>query len=500
MNHILTFDVGTTAIKTSIFRDNLELLAARIDEYDLITENGHVELDCEVYWQTLCRALADLGTRVPLSEIGAICMTTQGETLIPVDQDGQPLHRAVVWLDDRAGEEAALIASKVTVSEFHRHTGLPDLNGCLPLAKLLWFRNRLPECYQRTHKFLLLEDYLIFWLTGFFATEKSLQSSTGWLDLQQDTYWTDLLGSLDLSADKLPSLLECGTVVGSLTDSAASELGLSRHVQVITGAMDQIAAAIGGGGLQDDAVTATVGTALAITAQVPEEKAFAHEEMTVYRGYVPGQFVWLPYCPTAGVVLKWLKDTVCAQEAAAAAAQGQNAYDRLCAMAAAVPAGSDGVIMLPYLAGCLQPRVLPNARGAFFGLTLDTDTAVLVRSVLEAVGFMLRENLELLCSCNVTPRILHFFGGGAKNALWSQMIADITGMELVTFCESECGSLGAAMLASRAQGRCAAAANPVKERFLPDPENWKRYELCYNRYQKLFDALQPLLQEGEHRL
>lgn len=492
MGAILTFDVGTTAIKTCIFSSGLSLLNSRSDEYDLITQAGVIEQDCEVYWQTMCHALKELGVSTPLSEISAICITTQGETLIPVDRDGNPLHRAVIWLDSRAAEEAAVISEHIPLEVFHDRTGLPELNGYLPLAKMLWFRNKRPEIYERTYRFLLLEDYLLLRLTGRYVTEKSIQCSTGWLDIRSDNYFFSLLEELELSTEKLPELLECGTVVGTLTSTAADALELPTNVKVVTGAMDQIAAALGGGGLRDETVTVTVGTAMAISAAVPEVAAFSNRQMTVYRGYRPGQFVLLPYCPTAGVVFKWLKDLLYSREAAEAAAIGENIYDRLCALADTVPAGANGLLFLPYFAGCQQPRVLPESKGVFFGLDLHTKKETMVRAVLESIGYMLRENLELLHDIGLRPQCLNFFGGGAKNHIWNQIIADISGITLVTFREEECGSRGAAMLAAEALGKEPTAEKMVCCRYSPDPVRQSEYEPCYWQYQRLFESMEPL--------
>lgn len=490
----LTFDVGTTAIKTCVFREDLTLAAGRSDEYDLITESGHVELECGTYWDTMCRATAQLGKQVPLEQIRAVCITTQGETMIPVDAHGMPLHRAVVWLDHRAQKQAAEIGQLCSAQRLHDHTGLPEVNGFLPLAKLLWFRQEQPDIYEKAEKFLLLEDYLLLKLTGKAVTEKSLQTSTGWFDIRRDGYWTELLRQLGLAEEKLPRLLECGEIAGTILPHAARELKLSPNVRIVTGAMDQVAAALGGG-LRGNAVTATVGTAMAITCSVPEAHAFRDPSMTVYRGLKAGQFILLPYCATAGVVFKWLKDTVCAEETALCQQTGENIYDRLCAMAAQVPPGARGVTMLPYFSGSIQPRQLPKAKGVFFGLGLDTDRAVMVRAVLEAVGFMLRENLEMLQHLGVSPERITFFGGGSKNPVWNQIIADITGIPLVTLQQEECGSLGAAMLAASAMEPKARCNNPPLQHFLPDKKNRQLYNDCYHRYLRLFDALEPIYQD-----
>jgi len=498
MKLILTFDVGTTAIKTSLFHQDFSLGASRTDEYDLLTEQGRVELSPDTYWNTMTRAVAALGQEMDLSQVCAVCLTTQGETMIPVDETGAPLHNAVVWLDDRAKEQAATVCETVSGEELYRLTGITDMNGFVPLAKLLWFRQNRPELYEKTYKFLLLEDYLLHRLTGEFVTEKSLLTSTGWYDIRNDRYWTELLTRLGLSEEKLPRLLECGEEVGQLTQGAAADFGLNVSTRVFAGAMDQIAAAVGGGGLQDGVVTATVGTAMVLTCAISSMDDCKDSRLIVYRGIREGQYVLLPQCNTAGAVFKWYKDQCSALAAVQSREEGTDVYDRLCREASEVPPGAKGVTLLPYFAGSLQPQLLPEARGVFFGLGLTTDHKAMTRAVLESIGYMLRENLEMLETFGKRPRKVHFFGGGSKNPIWNQIIADITGVELVLPEQSECGSLGAAMLCAVSLGwykDIAEAQSRNGVRQVVTPVSDSAYEEGYRRYLRIFQAVSPLFDE-----
>ena len=494
---ILTFDVGTTAIKTSLFRRDLTLAASRTDEYDLLTRDALVELQPDTYVETMRRAVVALSKEQPLTQVQAVCLTTQGETMIPVDETGKALHNAVVWLDDRAEAQAAQIRKIVNGQELYRLTGVTDMNGYVPLAKLLWFSQEQPELYEKTYKFLLLEDYLLQQLTGRFVTEKSLLTSTAWYDIRNDRYWTELLEKLDLSEEKLPKILDCGSLVGTLTQQAAKAFGLPKNVQVFAGAMDQIAAAIGGGGLQEGVVTATVGTAMVLTAALEAMEDCTDERLIVYRGIRDGQYVLLPLCNTAGAVFKWYKDQLCKDSIESCKQTGEDVYDVLCREASQVPPGAQGVTMLPYFAGSMQPKLLPQAKGMFFGLDLTTDRKCMTRAVLESVGYMLRENLEMLETFGKRPKKVHFFGGGAKSPIWNQIIADITGVQLVLLEQSECGSLGAAMLCAVSMGWFESVAQAQKcntVRQVVTPVACEAYEEGYQRYLKLFAAVEPMFE------
>ena len=497
MEAILTFDVGTTAIKTCLFDRALKCLAIRTDEYTLSTEEGTVELACDVYWDTICHAVAQIKKEAPEAQVQAICLTTQGETMIPVDREGNPLHRAVVWLDDRAKDQAEKISKILTNKDMYYRTGVTDMNGFVPLPKLLWFKEQRPDIYEKTYKFLLLEDFILHRLTGAFVTEKSLLTSTAYYDIRDDRYWTELLEQLDLDVEKLPQILDCGAMAGLLREQAQKELGLGSDVKVFAGAMDQIAAAIGGGGLQNGVVTATVGTAMVLTSAINSMDECTDETLIVYRGIQENQYAILPICSTAGAVFKWFKDQCSADVVNACKESGKDPYDVLCEEAAKVAPGADGVIHLPYFCGSLQPQCLPDAKGVFFGLGLTTNHSSMTRAVLESIGYMLRENLEMLGSFGIAPKRVHFFGGGAKNPIWNQIIADITGVELVLLEQSECGSLGAAMMGAVSMGwydsiGAAQAQNSAKSVVKPDAALKETYDKAYDRYQTLFRTLVPM--------
>ena len=482
MDAILTFDVGTTAIKTCLFDKTLACLAIRTDEYTLSTENGTVELDPYIYWNTICHAVTEIKNDVPEANVQGVCLTTQGETMIPVAKDGTPLHRAVVWL--------------LTKTMYDR-TGVTDMNGFVPLAKMLWFKQARQDIYEKTYKFLLVEDFVIHQLTGKFITEKSLLTSTSYYDIRNDCYWTELLEQLNLDVAKLPEIMDCGGFVAMLSEKAQADLGLSANVKVFAGAMDQIAAAIGGGGMQDGVVTATVGTAMVLTSAISSMDECTDESLIVYRGIKDNQYAILPLCSTAGAVFKWYKDQCSALIVDQAKKAGADPYDLLCEEASKVAPGADGVIHLPYFAGSLQPNLLPDAKGVFFGLGLTTNHASMTRAVLESIGYMLRENLEMLKTFGISPKRVHFFGGGAKNAIWNQIIADITGVELVLLEQSECGSLGAAMLGAVSLGWYdtigdAQTQNKIKHIVYPNALLKGIYDNAYMRYQTLFKTLIPM--------
>lgn len=486
---IAVFDAGTTAVKTCLFSEKAELLAVSVQEYALDAWEDRVEADPQRYWEAVCRGMAEVLALTPNAHIEAVGLTTQGETLVPVDSAGQPLRPFLVWLDNRAAAQAEMLRTQLKGADFYRTTGLPGIEGALPLAKLRWLKEHEPGIVAQTAKFLLLEDYLLFRLTGRMVTEPSLQTSTGWFRLDTDTYWPEALAAAGISPDKLPELQECGSFAGALSDEAARQLGLHAGTPVFTGAMDQTAAALAagsGGGV----ITETTGTAL-VAAAVTDHPIFSLEHpVTIYRHAVRGQYVYLPIGNTAGMALRWFRDQFCPDLPA-----GGAGYAALDQMAATVPPGSEGLVFLPYLSGCVDPDACPQARAVFFGATLAHTRAHFARAVLESTALVLADFLEMLEALGCPCRELRSLGGGAASGLWQQIKADVCSRELVVPACREATAQGAALLAGRGCGLMPSDFTPdlpPAARYRPIPANGEAYRKTRELTHQLYQAVRPL--------
>jgi xylulokinase len=297
-----------------------------------------------------------------------------------------------------------------------------------------------------------------------------------------------MLDFLDLKPEHLPGLVKPGQVVGTLTAEAARETGLSTTTAAVAGAMDQIAGAIGAGNIAPGIVSETTGTALVLAATVGRPLYDPQKRLPCYYHALPGSYLLLPYCQTAGMVFRWFRDQF---------GEGQS-YEELTSIAAEVAPGSDGLIALPHLTGATSPRFNPRAKGVFYGITLQHTRPHFVRAILEAVALMLRENVELLQELGVSVRELISLGGGARSDLWLQIKADVTGIPLRTPDCEEATSLGVAVLAAVAVGLFPDVDTACQEmvrlgpQIEPSTDNSVAYEDAYNCYQALFDALQPV--------
>ena len=503
MTLLLGLDVGTTSVKAGIFDAGGHQLAAAGSEYRLAhPAPDRAEIDPETWWTSAVSvvrtALAAPG--VDPGRIAALAVSSQGETVAAVDGNGRALGPALVWLDNRATAEARELGDRFGNALVYEHTGVPDVNPTWTAAKVLWWRRHEPELFRDAARFVLAEDFMLRRLTGSFVTDGGIQCTTMLFDIRERGWFGPMLEAVGIDPRRLPEIREPGTVVGELTASAAGKLGLAVGLPIVAGGMDQGAGAVGVGNIRGGMVSESTGGALTIQAAVNRHGGDPSGRTPVYIHSAPGTYLYCPVCPTGGMALTWFRDQFGAPAAPSAApAKGPvpSDYERLTALASAISPGSDGLTMLPHLAGAFSPEYEPAARGVFAGFTLAHTKGHFVRAVLEAVAFMLRRNLEMVAQAGTSASEVRSHGGGARSGLWNQIKADVCGVPIITLEGDDAAVRGDAMLAGVAVGAFAdlaaaeAALVTTQARFEPDPATRAAYDDGYDRYVRLFDALRP---------
>ena len=494
----LTFDIGTTSVKVVLFDPNGRVIGKAIRNYALeMPEVNWYEVNPETYWDAVVSGIREVlsVTRVSAGEVRSVSGCSQGETVVFLSADGRPVRPAIVWLDLRAREEAAELASLATREEMYAVTGVTDVDPTWTATKILWVKRHDPTAFARTARIFLVEDYITWRLTGRACSTTNLLSTSLLVDVHRHTYWDKFVDFLGI-AGLLPQIIEPGDMVETLSFAAARTLGLEPTTLVVKGAMDQATSALGAGNCAPGIVTETTGSVMAIGVTTPSVATESLVRLPYLPHVVPGSFLFLPYVQTAGGAFKWWRDNFCAEEIRAAG-DPEAAYERMDRQAAAVSAGSEGVVFLPFLAGAGQPENDPDARAVFYGLTLMHGKGHCARAIMESIAFMLRKILSDIRRLGISITEIRSMGGGARSDLWLQIKADVTGIPVVRM-EEETSSLGAAILAAVRLGErpnlTAATAAMVHRgrRFEPDPSAGKEYETSYALYNELHNALIPV--------
>jgi xylulokinase len=500
MAYLMGIDVSTTGAKALLIDESGQVIATATTEYPLSTPRPlWSEQSPADWWRGVClsvrKALAKAGSTG--EDVRGIGLTGQMHGLVMLDRSGNVLRPAILWNDQRTARQCVEITERVGGADaILRLTGNAILPG-FTAPKILWVRDNEPRVFEQTAHILLPKDYARFCLTGEYATEVSDASGTSLLDVEHRCWSSPMLRALDIPGDWLPRCTESPEVSGRISATAARETGLKPGTPVVGGGGDQAAQAVGSGVVTSGIISVTSGTSGVVFAH---SDRFAMESMGRLHAFchaVPGKWHVMGVMLSAGGSLRWLRDCLGDSERAAAQLSGEDPYELLTRSASRAPAGSLGLIFLPYLTGERTPYADPEARGALVGLTVRHRKEHIVRSVLEGVSFGLRDCLELIQSLNVPIAQVRASGGGARSALWRQIQADIFGKELVLVNVTEGAAYGAALLAGVGVGTYAGVEEAVAhsvaitERVAPIPANVARYQALYPTYRSLYPALAP---------
>ena len=496
MEYLITLDLGTTSVKTSLFNRNLTAVTSYAEEYSLLTPApGTYELNPNTYWNACVTGIRRILEKSGISpdEIVSISLSTQGETLIPIDEVGNFLSNAIVWMDMRAEEQASVLKERISSDEFFTETGLGEIGCAIPICKLMWIKDIMPDVYDRTYKFLLLEDYIIYKFTGIMITEPTNMSSTGYFSVRHNRIWLEGLKKAGIDPEKIPRVLPCGSVVGNILKAPAMETGLSPKTIVTLGANDQICGAVGTNNIKVGAISETTGTALAVVSTLDEMPVKNLYNVTISR-HCNDKLIMVAYCATSGIVYKWFKDVFCETEINQSFLDNTDVYDRLNKLAEPVARGADGLTVLPFFAGKLSPDYNENARGVFYGLELGHTKGHIARAIMEGVAFMLREIIDATYELSGKTDVVISAGGGAKSPLWNQIKADVLNKE-IRIASGQGASLGAAIIGAVSNGwfrsieeACDASAS-VSDRYFPSGEAVSDYQMFYEKFLRLYKAL-----------
>jgi len=490
MAFVLGIDVSTTATKAVLIDRSGRVVGAGVSAYGFdVPRPLWSEQEPRLWWDGAVDAIRSVlaTTGIPGAEVVAVGLTGQMHGLVLLDQAGEVLRPAILWNDQRTAAECDQIRAALGPERLIAITGNDALTG-FTAPKLVWVHDHEPDIWARIAHVLLPKDYLRYRLTDGYAVDKADGAGTILFDLAARDWSPEILAALRIDPAWMPPTFEGPEITGTVSVAAAAATGLRAGTPVVAGGGDQSANGVGVGAVSTGTVALSLGTSGVIFAATDTPLYEPHGRVHAFCHAVPGRWHLMSVMLSAAGSLRWFRDAL---------APGVDFGD-LAAEAAGVPAGSQGLLFLPYLSGERSPHPDPLARGAFVGLTVGHDRRHLTRAVLEGVAFGLRDGLDQMTGAGMpVPDQIRASGGGLASPLWRQILADVLGAEIATVNTTEGAAYGAGVLATvgagwfpsvEAASAALVTATPVAA---PGPDA-AAYAEAHEIYRDLYPALAPI--------
>ena len=487
---VIGCDVGSQGTNSALYSAGGELVASAYEAYDVLFPHpAWAEQDPQLWVDALHTTIRALLQDIDPSAVKAVSFGAQLDGMVVCDAKGRPLRNAMIWMDRRAEAEAAQMAQSISPADFYHHTGA-NLDSSHAVFKALWVRAHEPELFAQAACLMPPGSYVVQHAAGVAMVDYSNASSLALLDPRTRRWSQPILDATGLDERRLPQLAAGTHAVGHVTKEFSTATGLAPETRVVLGCGDEMAATLGAGVFAPGEVCDVAGTAEPVCAV----STMPREDRTMLVECHPhgDPDSWLLENPgfVSGGNLRWWRDHFWGPGAS---------YDDICAPAAGVAAGAQGLVFLPCMQGAMAPEWNGAARGTFYGLSLAHSKAHMTRALLEGSAFALRDILEAMRASGLDVRRLTIVGGGAKGALWRQIKADVTGLPVRVPETVETTSTGAAILAAVGGEVRPTVADAVRafvryqpDEHAPDPQQREVYDAAYRRYRDVYFALKPV--------
>ena len=495
--YLLAHDLGTTGNKATLLDpDRGVVLASMFDPYPTsYPRPGWAEQEPANWqrsiWQCTRRLISQAS--IETREVAAVSFSGHMQCAMLVDRQGVPLENAIIWADQRSTDQSDYIGSICGSEELYHLTGQRN-NPTYTAPKLLWIKQHHPEIYKRAYKVLQPKDYAAFLFSGVFATDYSDASATLLFELASRRWAAELITALGLDKGLFPDIYPSTAVIGQVTPAAAAASGLMAGTPVVMGGGDGACATVGAGSVREGDAYAYLGSSswIAMTSRQP---IYDPKQRTFTIAHLIPDF----YCPlgtmqAAGGAYGWLERLLHPEEI------GQ-ALQIMDTQAGSVPAESGNLLFLPYLMGERSPYWNPMARGALIGLAMPHSQAEFARAVLEGVAFNLKLIMDALRAQDVKIGKLLLIGGGAKSAVWRQILADILELPIcLPTLTTEATAMGALVAAGVGIGLFSDFSVidrliSIHEAEQPDPTHYQHYATLLDLFSQAYEALNPIFSE-----
>ena len=485
---LLGIDISTTGAKALLIDERGAVLGSATTPLDLSTPRPlWSEQNPADWWDGAKQSIRNLLAMPGINpaEISAIGLTGQMHGLVLLGSQGDILRPALLWNDQRTGDQCDEIRRRIGKERLIQITGNDALTG-FTAPKILWVQQEEPQIWKDARHILLPKGYVRYKLTGEMAMDRAGGSGTLLFDLKSRTWSNEVLDALDIPSDMVPDTFEGPEITGRVTVEASRETGLPQGIPVVGGGGDQAAQAVGVGAVEPGIIALTLGTSGVVFATTNDPLIEPEGRLHAFCHAVPDHWHFMGVMLSAAGSLQWYRDTLAAD----------TPFEELILEAIDIAPGSDGLIFLPYLTGERTPYPDPLARGAWVGMTVRHGRPHLTRSVLEGVAFGIKDSFGLFQQAGLGMiDQVRISGGGAKSSLWRQIMADILGVTLATVNTTEGAAFGAALLAGVGVGSFGsvpeACAAMIKVTGLTKPDHAK--ERAYEDYYACYRGLYPIL-------
>ncbi len=498
---LLGVDIGTTGCKAAAFTPEGKLLSLAYLEYDVKSAApGRAELDPGEVWDKVQKVIGKAIQEAPLDPVQAVSVSSLGEAVVPVGKDRSILGPSILNFDSRGAEYVEALRRKIDAEELYRINGNP-LENWYTLPKLLWIKDREPELYARTYKFLHWGSFVPFMLGAEPAIDYSLANRSLLFDMDAARWSEAIAAKAGLDPTKLPAPVPSGVGIGQVSREAARLTGLTPGTLIVSGAHDQCSNAVGAGVVSEGTAMCGMGSYLCVVpvfSRRPEPAVMLARGLNTEHHAAPGRYVSFLYT-RGGSLVKWFRDTFARQDRDVAASKGQDIYELLLAE---MPPQPGRLMVLPRFAPMGPPDFASDAAGVVAGMTLETTRGDILRAIIEGTLFHVRDMVESIATAGVAINEFRAVGGGSKSNAWVSMCADIFGRPVVRSRVTEAGCLGAAIMAGIGCGTFSGFAEGVQamvslgDRFEPDPARARAYDGSYRKFQLLWPLLKDYLRSA----
>jgi xylulokinase len=504
---LMGIDIGTSGSKGVIVTLDGEVVAEHTTVHGFdIPHPGWAEQDADAtWWHDFCviaRALMEKAAVKPGQLAGVGCSAI-APTMLPLDAQYRPLRPSILYgIDVRAAAEVDEMSREIGIERIFERTG-QYLSSQSVGPKVLWFKRNEPARYAQTRKIVTAATYLVYRLTGRFVVDNYVAPYfTPFFNVERLAWDAEFVEPI-CPVEWLPETLWATEAAGVVTPQAEAETGIQAGTPVAVGTADAASEAISAGAIDPGDLMIAYGTTMFLIQALDTYRRHPALWASVY--CVPGQAALAAGMSTSGALIQWFRDELGQPEREEAARTGASAYTLLSRMAAGVPAGSNGLVTLPYFSGERTPINDPHARGLIFGLTLTHTRAHMYRSCLEGMAYGLRHNIETMSEVGALPKRLIAVGGGTKDPVWLQACSDVTGMPQDVPERTLGAAYGDAYLAGYAAGLFT-DSKPLKQQWVkiarvvePIRETAALYDDLYGVYRRLYVQTKDEMHRVAHK-